>query len=176
MYLRGSTYFNNLFLTFTATMSSFMKQPPHMKRSALFVLFCFVLATRINAQDIFLNKDTTINNTWTIPKGVLLKFGSKGKINGTGTIKGGIIDAALTQWIFDTTITVYPEGTYTNVFSAKWFGAGAVKDNAGVLQKGINTVLSNSGTLRKFFIPRGVYPFSKPLTAGVDVIKSKYSG
>ena len=146
-----------------------------MKRSALFVLFCFVLSATTNAQDIFLNKDTTINNTWTIPKGSILKFGSKGKISGTGTIKGGIIDAALTQWIFDTTLTVSPEGTYTNVFSARWFGAGSVKDNAGVLQKGINTVLANSGTLRKFFIPRGVYPFSKSLTVA-SLYKGNYGG
>jgi hypothetical protein len=134
-----------------------------------------ILSLKSNAQDIYINKDTTINNTWNIPKGTILKFGSKGKINGTGTIKGGIIDAALTQWIFDTTLTVSPEGTYTNVFSAKWFGAGSVKDNAGVLQKGINTILANNGTLRKFFIPRGVYPFSKPLTVA-SIHKEQYSG
>ena len=138
-------------------------------------LFLVLISATLKSQDITINKDTTINNIWNIPKGTILKFGSKGKINGTGTIRGGIIDAAYSQWIFDTTLTVSPEGTYTNVFSAKWFGAGYVKDNASVLQKGINTVLSNSAVLRNFFIPRGVYPFSKPLTVA-SIYKEQYSG
>ena len=146
-----------------------------MNRILFTLAIAVCLSVAATAQDIYINKDTTINTTWNIPKGTLLKFGSKGKINGTGTIKGGIIDAALTQWIFDTTLTVSPEGTYSNVFSAKWFGAGYVKDNAGVLQKGINTVLANSGTLRKFFIPRGVYPFSKSLTVA-SLYKGNYGG
>ncbi|HEX4957277.1 MAG TPA: hypothetical protein VFV46_03810 [Lacibacter sp.] len=129
----------------------------------------------VTAQDIYLNKDTTINNTWVIPKGTIIKFGSKGRISGNGTVRGGIIDAYLHQWIFDSTITVFPEGTYSNVFSAKWFGAGFVKDNAGVLQKGINTVLANSNTLRHFFIPKGVYAFSKPLQVAV-LYKDAYTG
>jgi hypothetical protein len=152
-----------------------MKQPAFMKLSVFFILFFTVCTSATNAQDIFINKDTIINNTWNIPKGTILKFGSKGNINGNGTIKGGVIDAAYTQWIFDSTLTVSPEGTYNNVFSAKWFGAGSVKDNAGVLQKGINTVLANSGVLRNFFIPRGVYPFSKPLTVA-SIYKEQYTG
>ncbi len=31
-----------------------------------------------------------------------------------------------------------------------------VKDNSNALQKGINTVLANSTTLRNFFIPKGI--------------------
>jgi hypothetical protein len=127
------------------------------------------------ARDIFINKDTTINNTWNIPKGTILKFGSKGRINGNGTIRGGIINAYLHQWIFDSSLSVFPEGTYTNIFSAKWFGAGYVKDNAGVLQKGINTVLANPSTLRHFLIPRGVYSYSKRLQVAV-IYKDAYVG
>ena len=114
------------------------------------------------SQDIFINKDTIINTTWQLTRGSILKFGSKGHISGNGTIKGGIIDAALTQWIFDTTLNLIPEGTYGRDFSASWFGAGYVKDNSNALQKGINTVIHNPG-LRNFFIPQGVYEFSKPL-------------
>jgi len=121
--------------------------------------FCLVIS-----QDIFISKDTTINNTWNIPAGAILKFGSKGHISGKGVIKGGIIDAALTQWIFDTSLVIQPEGTYGKDFSARWFGAGRFKDNADALQKGINTVLANLGPLRNFFIPKGLYIFGKPLT------------
>jgi hypothetical protein len=138
----------------------------------IFYSFIFLLlAFNIQAQDILINKDTVINKTWNIPPGTILKFGSKGHISGTGTIRGGIIDAALGQWIFDTTLTLYPEGTYGKVFSAKWFGAGRVKDNSTALQKGINTVLDNYTSLRDFFIPFGVYEFSKPL-----VVKGVYKG
>ncbi len=121
-----------------------------------------LICSNIFSQDIFINKDTTIDNTWQIPKNAILKFGSHGHISGRGTIKGGIVDAALTQWIFDTTLTIIPEGTYGKDFSAKWFGAGYVKDNFSALQKGINTVLSNQG-LKNFFIPKGVYEYSRSL-------------
>ncbi len=142
-------------------------------RYLCFFLLLFIFSY-CNAQDIFINKDTTISNTWTIPKGTIIKFGSKGKLSGKGTIRGGIIDAYAHQWIFDTSLSVFPEGAYNNFFSAKWFGAGYLKDNAGVLQKGINTVLANQNT-RDFFIPRGKYAFSKPLTVAA-IYKEAYVG
>jgi hypothetical protein len=145
-----------------------------MKRFTVLPLF-FLLCFELKAGDIIINKDTLVNGVWTIPKNTILKFSNNARIIGKGTIKGGIIDAAFTQWIFDTTLTVIPEGTYNNIFSAKWFGAGYVSDNAGVLQKGINTVLSNPSTLRNFFIPRGVYSFSKPLQVAV-IYKEVYTG
>ena len=147
-------------------------------RKSLIIFFGFTLSMPGNdlfAQDIFINRDTTINNTWNIPEGAIIKFGSRGYIKGRGTIRGGIIDASLNQWIFDTTLTIQPEGTYGKDFSAKWFGAGRVKDNYSALQKGINTVLANSGRLRNFFIPKGVYSFSKPLTIAV-IYKGQYIG
>jgi hypothetical protein len=126
------------------------------------------------SQDIFIDKDTTINKTWNIPAGTILRFGSRGHISGSGTIRGGIIDAALGQWIFDTTLAIFPEATYGRDFSAKWFGAGRLKDNSTALQKGINTVLANYGVLRNFFIPMGIYSFSKPLTVA-NLYNGKYN-
>lgn len=147
-----------------------------MKASHLiFTLIFFSPFCKIFSQDLFINKDTTINNTWTLAPGTILKFGGKGHISGKGTIKGGIIDASLGQWIFDTTLTLFPEGTYGKDFSAKWFGAGRVKDNSAALQKGINTVLANIETLRNFFIPKGVYNYSKPLTI-FSMYKGNYVG
>ena len=147
-----------------------------MKLKNIILLTTLLLLFNIcRAQDILINKDTTVNNTWVIPKGTILKFGSKGRISGSGTIRGGIIDAYLHQWIFDTSLSIFPEGTYTNVFSAKWFGAGYVKDNAGVLQKGITTVLANAASLRHFMIPKGIYSYSKPLQVAT-IYKDAYVG
>ncbi len=139
------------------------------------MLLCMLLAVSTQAQDIFINKDTVVNKLWPIEPGTIVHFGSKGHISGKGIIKGGIIDAAVGQWIFDTSITVYPEGTYGKDFSARWYGAGRQADNAGALQKGINTVLDNPQTLRNFFIPKGIYPFGKPLMVQ-SVYKGSYVG
>jgi hypothetical protein len=141
----------------------------------LFALIIVLPTRMLRAQDILISKDTIINNTWNIPAGAILKFGSKGHIRGNGTIRGGVIDASMGQWIFDTTITLIPEGTYGVAFSAKWFGAGKQKDNSGALQKGINTILANHETLRAFFIPKGVYNFSRPLTIA-NIYKGQYVG
>ena len=139
------------------------------------ILLCMLLAVSAKAQDIFINKDTVIYKLWSVEPGTILHFGSKGHISGKGTVRGGIIDAAIGQWIFDTTITVYPEGTYGKDFSARWYGAGRQADNAGALQKGINTVLDNPQTLRNFFIPKGIYPFGRPLMVQ-SVYKGSYVG
>jgi hypothetical protein len=145
------------------------------------IFYCFIALLfnttlcNIRAQDILINKDTVINTTWNIPAGTILKFGSKGHISGHGTIRGGIIDAALGQWIFDTTLTLYPEATYGKMFSAKWFGAGRIKDNSSAMQKGINTILDNAATLKDFYIPMGVYEFSRPLLVK-RIYKGKYVG
>jgi hypothetical protein len=141
-----------------------------MKKSFVAFTFCFAFLLA-EAQDIYINKDTVVKGVWQLQPGAILHFGSKGHISGSGTIRGGIIDAALGQWIFDTTVMLYPEGTYGNDFSARWFGVGRVTDNSSALQKGINTVLENSATLRNFFIPKGLYLFSKPL-----LVQSIYNG
>lgn len=146
-----------------------------MKTSLLILVALTAIISPTFSQDIFINKDTLINNTWKIPSGAIIKFGSKGHISGTGTIRGGIIDASLEQWIFDTTLTIIPEGTYGKDFSAKWFGAGRVKDNSNALQKGINTVLANNETLRNFYIPKGTYNYGTPLIIA-NTYKGQYSG
>lgn len=149
---------------------------PVKAKAFVLVIVCFVgVINCSSAQDIFIGKDTTINNTWKLPAGAILKFGSKGHISGKGTIRGGIIDASLTQWIFDTTLTIQPEGTYGKDFSAKWFGAGKFKDNYVALQKGINTVLLNYPGLRNFFIPKDIYSYSKPLKI-FSLYKEQYIG
>lgn len=134
----------------------------HLHKPILLLIFFFA-PILVNAQDYWINHDTTVNSTWRLPSGSILHFGSKGKISGKGTIQGGIIDAASQQWIFDTSITVNPEGTYSNYFSARWYGAGKFKDNWGALNKSIQTVLQNSGSLRDLFIPKGEYLYSRPL-------------
>jgi hypothetical protein len=142
---------------------------------AITTIIYVIIFSNLFAQDIYINKDTTINTEWKIPSGTILKFGSKGHISGKGSIKGGIIDAALSQCIFDTTLKLYPEATYGDCFSAKWFGAGEFSDNFEALQKGINTVLENNQTLKNFFIPKGVYEYSKPLKIQ-QLYKGKYVG
>ncbi len=61
-----------------------------MKITCLIIVFLLLLfpAGVIFSQDLFITKDTVINNTWNIPSGAILKFGSKGHISGKGTIKG----------------------------------------------------------------------------------------
>ncbi|HMO33926.1 MAG TPA: hypothetical protein PKE63_12330 [Lacibacter sp.] len=145
-----------------------------MKPVLFIVLLCTVFIPA-ESRDVYINRDTVVNDTWNLPPGTLLRFGSAGRIRGYGTIRGGIIDAALHQWIFDSTLTLQPEGTYQNLFSARWLGAGYVNDNAGVLQKGIHTVIANPTALRNFFIPRGTYPFSKPLQV-FQLYKGIYAG
>lgn len=142
-----------------------------MKYSFVFLFAFLSITNQLQSQDIYINKDTTIDKTWNLPAGTILHFGSKGHISGSGTIKGGIIDAALMQWIFDTTLTVIPEAAYNKVFSAKWFGAGMFKDNYVPLQKSINLITENATRLRDLFIPLGEYAFSKPL-----LVQSKYKG
>lgn len=137
------------------------------------IFFILIIQSAI-AQDIYIDKDTSINNTWSLPPGAIIRFGSKGHISGDGIIKGGIIDAAPGQWIFDTTLNIFPEGTYGTAFSARWFGAGRFKDNSAALQKGINTVLQNTDALRNLFIPKGIYAYSKPLLVQ-NIYKGKYA-
>jgi hypothetical protein len=146
-----------------------------MQKIILITITCILFVSNVFAQDIFINKDTTINDVWKINAGVIIKFGSKGFIKGKGTIKGGIIDAALTQWIFDTTLQLFPEATYGAAFSAKWFGAGKFIDNSYALQKSINTIIDNSSTLKNLYIPKGVYTYSKPLVIQ-SIYKGKYVG
>lgn len=114
------------------------------------------------AGDIVISTDTTINNTWSIPSGTVLEIKSGAKIMGTGTINGGIIKASYLQQIFDTTLTVNPEGMYSINFSLRWFGAspsGNSYTNATCAQKAIDLC---KGTF-PLFCPRGSYTFNRTL-------------
>lgn len=112
--------------------------------------------------DIVISKDTTINGIWNIPVSTILRFESGGHISGSGTINGGIINAPLTQWIFDTTITLVNTRLYNNDFSVMWYGAKASNtDNYNNLQQSINTCIANG--IVNCFVPKGNYTFSKPL-------------
>lgn len=129
----------------------------------LFALLFTFFSGLLFSQVIVIKKDTTINGTWNVAPGIILRF-EGGKISGKGKINGGIIQAGLQQWIFDTTVTVNPEGVYDHDFSAMWFGANAKNaDNYNQIQTAINTCVRNSPAIRNCFLPQGVYKFSRPL-------------
>ena len=128
----------------------------------------------VSALDIFINGDTTVNNLWVIPPKAIVHFGSGGHIHGKGTMQGGIIDAALTQDIFDTTFSLSNIKTYNQDFSVCWYGSKTSnKDNSNNLQKAINTCIDNN--LKNCFIPTGNYTYSKPLTI-TNIYKGNYVG
>jgi len=134
------------------------------------IFLAIALLSCVNAfcGDIVISKDTTINDVWTIPATTIYRFETGGHISGTGRIQGGILDAAMTQNIFDTTITVNPSGLRNGWFSAAWFGASPSRaDNSGYLQKAINTCISSWWLI----IPKGKYDFSKMLE-----VSSIYNG
>lgn len=132
------------------------------------LLILLFLSQQLFAGDIVITTDTTVNNTWTIPNTTILRFETGGKISGTGTISGGIIQANIYQHIFDSTITVNAYGIYNGVFSARWFGANPTKtDNSFQLQKSINTCMSRWA----LFIPKGTYYYKTGL-----LIEAIYQG
>jgi len=117
------------------------------------LIFSILLLLSINAfateptalPDIVISTDTTVNNTWNIATNRILRIIGGGRIHGTGTINGGIIEAAAQQHIFDTTLTINTNCVYSGSFSAKWFCMS--KDstalvNGSSLQKAVNTCMS----------------------------------
>lgn len=103
-----------------------------------------------------------IEGTVTIPAGEVLRFKPGGRITGSGTINGGIIDASPFQHIFATTLTVNPEGTKNGWFSGCWFGANtSAVDNQPAIQKAIDTAIKNY--LPSVYLPRGTYNIAKGL-------------
>lgn len=104
----------------------------------------------------------TIDGTVTIPSGKYLKFNPGGKITGSGTINGGIIDASPLQHIFSTDLSVNPESTLFGWFSGRWFGAHpSLSDNQPTIQKAIDTAIKNY--LPSVYLPRGTYNIAKGL-------------
>lgn len=148
-----------------------------MKPYFLWIILIVILssiASSSKAQDIVIRKDTTVNTTWSIPATTIIRFESGGIIRGKGTIKGGIIHAALTQQIFDTSMTVNPSGTYGQDFSCAWFGAKTSNpDNWWNIQKSINTSMASG--IRNCFLPKGNYSFSQSLKISF-LYKGSYVG
>jgi len=141
-----------------------------VKQNFMKLFILLILGINAFAGDIVISKDTTVNNTWNIPATTIIRFETGGKISGTGTINGGIIQAAYNQFIFDTTITVNPSSLYDGIFSARWFGMNPASTgivNRKALQKSINTCISAF----ELFIPKGNYTLDSTV-----VIQGIYQG
>lgn len=124
---------------------------------AKYAIIILILSISKNVfADIIINKDTTINNVWEVPPTTIIRFETGGHVHGTGSINGGIIDAAYNQWIFDSSITVNPTALYGGNFSARWYGADPTKkDNWYQLQTAINTCMNRF----PLYIPPGSYDY-----------------
>lgn len=125
------------------------------------LILLLLLSTNAFAGDIFITKDTTVNDRWNIPATTVVHF-QGGRILGEGTVNGGIIDAAYTQHIFDTLLTVTPSAMYNTYFSLRWFGASptlAPYRNATCAQKAIDLCRG----MFPLFCPRGWYVFNRTL-------------
>lgn len=123
--------------------------------------------------EILIAKDTTISGTWTIPDTTILKF-TGGKITGTGSVSGGVIDAPYSFWIFDTTLTsVNPSSVKGAYFSAMWFGAKTNRaDNTTYLQRCIDVCKGQKFTL---YIPKGTFIYKRSLLIQ-EIYQGNYVG
>lgn len=127
------------------------------------------LQTIINSSDVtevvFDEGNITINGTLTVPAGKTLTFQNDGKLVGTGTVNGGIINANFQKAIFAQTLTVNPEGVSNKYFSAKWFGAtgNGSTDDHGAIQTSLYTVIRNRSKVKSVFLPEGNYRITAPL-------------
>lgn len=133
---------------------------------ALFFCSCTkvqVIEKYINTDNtVTINHDTTIVNAdvWD-GQGKVLRI-TDAKISGNIILKNWIIDAALTQWVFDTAITLQNVKPYGDRFSTAWYGARSSNtDNWWNLQKSINTCLNNN--IRYCYTPAGNYNYSRSL-------------
>ena len=119
-----------------------------------------VNSTVMLANTMVMVADTTVNTIWD-GGGRVLRINDY-IIHGTGTLQNCIIDAALTQQIFDTSLNLKNIQTYNDVFSTAWYGTKTTNaDNWWNVQKSINTCMSNG--LTNCFTPNGTYKHSKPL-------------
>ena len=119
-----------------------------------------VASTIMLSNTIIMVADTTVNGIWD-GGGKVLRINDY-VIHGTGTMQNCIIDAALTQQVFDTSINLKNIQTYNDVFSTAWYGTSSLKaDNFWNIQKSINTCLNNG--IRNCFTPNGIYKYSKTI-------------
>lgn len=114
--------------------------------------------TYVNTDNaVLVKKDTTITGVWDGHDSVLRI--TNARIKGNGILKNWIIDAALTQWIFDTTITLQNCKTYGDRFSCMWYGASPSNaNNWWNIQKSIYTCIDNN--IRNCFLPSGKYDYA----------------
>lgn len=98
----------------------------------------------------------TINGTVTIPAGVIIEVKAGIFFTGTGTINGGIWDVDDRQFIWNTGLTVNPEGFASNNISPMLWGMvpNTVTDQSAALQKAINFA-ANSPKIKRILIPVG---------------------
>jgi hypothetical protein len=114
---------------------------------------------------VFDDGDITINGTLTVPSGKILTFTNNGRLIGSGTISGGIINADFQSNILATTLTVNPIGVAGKYFSVKWFGAvgNGIADDHASIQTTINTIIRNRQYIKSIFLPSGSYKIDYPL-------------
>lgn len=118
------------------------------------------------ANKIELSKDTTVTGVWD-GGGKVLRINDH-IIHGSGWLQNWIIDAALTQQIFDTTLNLRNIQTYGDRFSTAWYGTSSISpDNYWNIQKSINVCRDNH--LACFTPGRGIYKFSKGLSVTQSV-------
>jgi hypothetical protein len=106
-----------------------------------------------------------LSGTITVNPGQTLRFAGGNYLTGTVTINGGIIAASYQQKIFDTNVTVNPEGSASDMVSVKWFGAtgsGSTDDQPSI-QKAVDTIAANPSLTRNLYFPRGAYRIDEPV-------------
>lgn len=125
----------------------------------------------LNSSDVtevvFDEGDITINGTLTVPAGKILTFQNDGKLIGSGTINGGIINADFNKQIFATTLTLNPQSVSNIYFSVKWYGAKGDDSTADEvpIQKSVDMIVRNYTKFHNLYFPNGKYKITKPIIA-----------
>jgi hypothetical protein len=113
-----------------------------------------------------LTADTTVDSVWD-GQGKVLRINDY-RVHGSGTMQNFIIDAPLTQWIFDTTINLKNIKAYDNVFSTAWYGTKTTNtDNWWNIQKSIDVCIANR--IECTSPGSGSYKYSKTLNVSTIV-------
>ena len=122
--------------------------------------------------DVVIWHDTTINDNWVVAPSTPIIWTGKGHIHGSGSLVGGIFTAARTQWLFDSTFSVYPASTSDGVFSICWYGANPKNtDNGEDIRKTILTGILDGQAFREINTPLGTYNYHSTVN-----IANKYDG
>ena len=117
----------------------------------------------VNSSGIPDLNEITISGTVNVPAGKVLTFRNGCKIIGDGTINGGIIDAGDQSILIGPDIEFNPEGSVSDHYSAKWWGAtggGSTNDNAAI-QKAFDFIAANQDRAKPIYFPGGDYKLDK---------------